>query len=112
MSAASKKALADPAVRAKMSAASKKALADPAVRAKMSAASKKAWADPAVRAKMSAAAERRRNRHCMHCTSLNTYGLVPVDGLDGEFECRDEKRCEQRLLKLYPELRATLKGAA
>jgi hypothetical protein len=38
-----------------MSAASKAALADPAVRAKMSAASKAAWADPAVRAKMSAA---------------------------------------------------------
>jgi hypothetical protein len=35
MSAASKAALADPAVRAKMSAASKAALADPAVRAKM-----------------------------------------------------------------------------
>ena len=45
MSAASKKALADPEVRAKMSAASKKALADPEVRAKMSAASKKAWAE-------------------------------------------------------------------
>ncbi len=54
-SAASKAALADPAVRAKMSAASKAALADPAVRAKMSAASKAALADPAVRAKMSAA---------------------------------------------------------
>jgi hypothetical protein len=53
MSAASKRALADPAVRAKMSAASKRAWADPAVRAKMSAASKRALADPAVRAKMS-----------------------------------------------------------
>jgi hypothetical protein len=36
-----------------MSAARKRALADPAVRAKMSAARKRAWADPAVRAKMS-----------------------------------------------------------
>jgi hypothetical protein len=58
MSAASKRAWADPAVRAKMSAASKRALADPAVRAKMSAARKRAWADPAVRAKMSAARKR------------------------------------------------------
>ena len=41
-------------------AASKKALADPAVRAKMSAARKKAWADPAVRAKMSAARKKRK----------------------------------------------------
>ena len=55
ISAARKKAWADPAVRAKMSAARKKAWADPAVRAKMSAARKKALADPAVRAKMSAA---------------------------------------------------------
>jgi hypothetical protein len=55
MSAASKAAWADPAVRAKMSAARKAAWADPAVRAKMSAASKAALADPAVRAKMSAA---------------------------------------------------------
>ena len=49
MSAARKRAWADPAVRAKMSAASKRALADPAVRAKMSAARKRAWARAAVR---------------------------------------------------------------
>jgi hypothetical protein len=42
MSAASKKAWANPEVRARMSAASKKALANPEVRARMSAASKKA----------------------------------------------------------------------
>jgi hypothetical protein len=52
MSEARKRALADPAVRAKMSEASKRALADPAVRAKMSEARKRAWADPAVRQKM------------------------------------------------------------
>jgi DNA-binding NarL/FixJ family response regulator len=57
MSAASKQAWADPAVRAKMSAAQKQAWADPAVRAKMSAARKQAWADPAMRAKMSAASK-------------------------------------------------------
>jgi hypothetical protein len=49
MSAARKRALADPAVRAKISAASKRALADPAVRAKMSAARKRALAASAVR---------------------------------------------------------------
>ena len=48
----------DVLVRAKMSAARKKALADPAVREKLSAACKKAWADPAVRAKMSAASKK------------------------------------------------------
>jgi len=55
MSQARKKALADPEVRARMSQASKKALADPEVRARMSQASKKAWADPEVRARMSQA---------------------------------------------------------
>ena len=54
-SQASKKALADPEVRARMSEASKKALADPEVRARMSEARKKAWADPEVRARMSEA---------------------------------------------------------
>ena len=53
-SQASKKALADPEVRARMSAASKKAWADPEVRARMSAARKKAWADPEVRARIKA----------------------------------------------------------
>jgi hypothetical protein len=108
MSAARKAAWADPAVRAKMSAARKAAWADPAVRAKMSAASKAALADPAVRAKMSAAQKRRQNRCCMHCTSRNTYGLIPVEGLDHEFECRDEKACEKRMLAKFPELRAAL----
>jgi hypothetical protein len=55
MSAASKKALADPEVRARMSAARKKAWADPEVRARMSAARKKALADPEVRARIKAA---------------------------------------------------------
>jgi hypothetical protein len=58
MSAARKKAWADPEVRARMSAARKKALADPEVRARMSAASKKALADPEVRARMSAASKK------------------------------------------------------
>ena len=52
---ASKKAWADPEVRARMSQAHKKALADPEVRARMSQARKKAWADPEVRARMSQA---------------------------------------------------------
>ena len=55
MSQAHKKAWADPEVRARMSQASKKALADPEVRARMSQARKKAWADPEVRARMSQA---------------------------------------------------------
>ena len=42
-------------VRARISAAQKKAKADPEVRARMSAAQKKAWADPEVRARISAA---------------------------------------------------------
>ena len=58
MSAARKRALADPAVRERISAARKRALADPAVRERMSAASKRAWADPAVRERMSAARKR------------------------------------------------------
>ena len=58
--AASKAALADPEVRARMSAASKAARADPEVRARMSAASKAAWADPEVRARMSAASKAAR----------------------------------------------------
>ena len=53
-SQASKKALSDPEVRARMSAARKKALSDPEVRARMSAASKKAWSDPEVRARIKA----------------------------------------------------------
>ena len=55
MSQAHKKAWADPEVRARMSQASKKALADPEVRARMSQAIKKALADPEVRARMSQA---------------------------------------------------------
>ena len=58
MSAARKKAWADPEVRQRMSAASKKALADPEVRQRMSAARKKAWADPEVRQRMSAASKK------------------------------------------------------
>jgi group I intron endonuclease len=55
MSAAAKKAGADPAVYARRSAAQKKALADPAVKARRSAAQKKKWEDPAVKARWSAA---------------------------------------------------------
>ena len=58
LSAARKRAWADPEARAKMSEARKRAWADPAVRAKMSEARKRALADPAVRAKMSAARKR------------------------------------------------------
>ena len=58
ISAAKKRAWADPEVRAKMSAASKRAWADPEVRAKISAARKRALADPEVRAKISAARKR------------------------------------------------------
>jgi hypothetical protein len=50
MSAAQKRAKADPEVRARMSAAQKRAKADPEVRARMSAASKRAWARRAVMA--------------------------------------------------------------
>ena len=49
---ASKKAWADPEVRARMSQAHKKAWADPEVLARMSQASKKAMADPEVRARI------------------------------------------------------------
>ena len=52
-----------PDFRARMSAARKKAWADPAVRARMSAASKKALADPAVRARMRAGQRRRHQHH-------------------------------------------------
>ncbi|MBR0683975.1 hypothetical protein GXW74_26140 [Roseomonas eburnea] len=58
MSEASKRALADPEVRARMSEASKRAWADPEVRARMSEASKRALADPEVRARMSEARKR------------------------------------------------------
>jgi len=88
----------DPAVRAKMSAARKAALADPAVRAKMSAARKAALADPAARAKMSAAKAKRQLRACFHCGTRNLYGLIPLDGIAGEFECRSEKLCEKRII--------------
>jgi hypothetical protein len=90
-SAASKAALADPAVRAKMSAARKAAWADPAVRAKMSAARKAAWADPAVRAKMSAArkaawAEKyeadMRPRQSRETRSAEKLRDVPTDALE------------------------------
>jgi hypothetical protein len=61
ISESTKRALADPAVRAKMSEISKRALANPAVRAKMSEASKRAWADPAVRTKLNEASNGRRD---------------------------------------------------
>jgi hypothetical protein len=84
--------------RAKISAASKAQWADPAVRAKISAASKAAMADPAVRAKISAARKARRSRACFHCGHRG-YGLIPLDGIAGEFECRDDDKCEDRILK-------------
>ena len=65
----------------------------------MSEARKKALADPAVRAKMSEAQQRRRNRACFHCGYRNTHALAPLDGIDGEFECKNEKLCEQRILR-------------
>jgi hypothetical protein len=64
----------------------------------MSAASKAAWADPAVRAKMSAARNRRRSRACFHCGHRG-YGLISLDGIAGAFECRDDGKCEDRILK-------------
>ena len=48
----------DEILRQRMSAARKKAWADPEVRQRMSAARKKAWADPEVRQRMSAASKK------------------------------------------------------
>jgi hypothetical protein len=58
MSAAAKKAGADPAVKKRRSAAQKKAKADPAVKKRMSAATKKMWEDPEYIAKISAATKK------------------------------------------------------
>ncbi len=52
---ASKRAWADPEVRARMSEARKRAWADPEVRARMNEARKRALADPEVRARIKAA---------------------------------------------------------
>ncbi len=71
--AASKAALADPEVRARMSAASKAAWADPEVRARMSAASKAALADPEVRARMSAAQRRRYAKEAVRQAHLPLF---------------------------------------
>jgi hypothetical protein len=73
-SAASKAALADPAVRAKMSAARKAAWADPAVRAKMSAARKAAWAE-----KYEADMRPRQSRETRSAEKLRD---VPTDALE------------------------------
>lgn len=89
--------------RAKISAARKKALADPEFAAKHAERMRKLHADPEFAAKLSQAREERLKRSCFHCGAK--YRLVPLDGIDGEFECGDERACEKRI-------QANLRGVA
>ena len=77
--------------------------ADPEFAAKNAERLRKLHADPEFAAKLSQAREERLKRSCFHCGAK--YRLVPLDGIDGEFECGDERACEKRI-------QANLRGAA
>jgi hypothetical protein len=100
MSAASKKAWADPEVRQRMSAASKKALADPEVRQRMSAARKKALADPEVRQRISAARKSKNRRREYLCEACYDGNCLACDGEGCRCVCSielDRKRPVRRV---------------